>query len=466
MLADLHYLSLGELARRLDERAFTSVDVTRALLERISHLDPRLRAYATLMAETALADAAARDAERDAGQSRGPLHGVPVAVKDLCDTEGVATAAGMAIHRHNVPSRDATVVARLKAQGAVILGKLQMTEGAYGAHHPSIPAPLNPWNSAYWTGSSSSGSGAATAAGLCYAALGSDTGGSIRFPSTMNGLSGLKPTWGRVSRAGVFPLAESLDHIGPMARSALDCAIMLGAIAGLDERDPTSSPEPVPDYVAAIQAGIAGKRVGRPVDLGDVDADGRRALDGAASALAAAGATVVDVALPAGFDRGALDWVPLCAVECALAHQSTYPSRAREYGPVLAGLIDTGLRIDAVEYARLQHRRTALAGALDRLLASVDLLLMPVMPRAVWSLEALAAAGRTPESVASRLRYTAPFDMSGHPTLTLPGGLTGEGMPVGFQIVSRAFGEADILAAGHAYQQATKWHLLRPPVDA
>jgi amidase len=466
MSADFHYLSLDEVARRLKARAITSVDATGAILGRIDRLDPKLRTYATLTRERALADAAARDAETAAGKNRGPLHGVPIAVKDLCNTEGVATAAGMAIHRANVPTEDATVVARLKANGAVILGKLQMTEGAYGAHHPAIPAPLNPWNEAYWTGSSSSGSGAATAAGLCFASLGSDTGGSIRFPSTMNGLTGVKPTWGRVSRAGVFPLAESLDHIGPMARSALDCAIMLGVIAGADERDPTAAPLPVPDYAAAIAQGVNGRRIARPIGLVDLDDDGRRALDGAIEVLRNAGATIVDVSLPASFAQAAVDWVPLCAAECALAHEATYPARAGEYGSVLGGLIDVGRRLSGTELARLQLRRAAITGALDRLLASVDLLLMPVMPRAVWSLEALAAAGRDPETVGTRLRYTAPFDMSGHPTLTLPGGMTRDGMPIGFQIVARAFGEAGILAAGHAYQQATDWHLARPPLDA
>jgi amidase len=465
MPVDIHYLSLDEVARRLKARTFTSVDVTQAILDRIERLDPTLRSYATLTREQALADAAARDAEAVAGRSRGPLHGVPIAVKDLCDTKGVATAAGMAIHRANVPSEDATVVARLKASGAVILGKLQMTEGAFGAHHPSIPAPLNPWNAAYWTGSSSSGSGAATAAGLCFASLGSDTGGSIRFPSTMNGLTGLKPTWGRVSRAGVFPLAESLDHIGPMTRSALDCAIVLGVIAGADDRDPTAVTLPVPDYAAAVTDGVKGKCIGRPVDLVGLDDDGRRALDGAVEVLGKAGATIVDVVLPANFDQAAVDWVPLCAVECAIAHEMTYPARAGEYGSVLAGLIELGRRLSGTELARLQLRRAAITGALNRLLASVDLLLMPVMPRAVWSLEALAAAGRDPETVGMRLRYTAPFDMSGHPTLTLPGGMTPDGMPVGFQIVSRAFDEAGILAAGHAYQQASGWHLDRPPLD-
>jgi amidase len=466
MSADLHYLSLDEIAKRLKARQLSSVEATRALLQRIERLDPKLKSYATLTPERALADAAARDAETAAGSARGPLHGVPIAVKDLCDTEGIATAAGMPIHRDNVPKQDATVVARLKAAGAVILGKLQMTEGAFGAHHPAIAAPLNPWNAAYWTGSSSSGSGAATAAGLCYASLGSDTGGSIRFPSTMNGLSGLKPSWGRVSRAGVFPLAESLDHIGPMCRSALDCAIVLGVIAGADERDPTAVPLPVPDYTATIARGVAGKRIGRPVNLTGLDEDGKRALDGATEVFSKAGATVLDVALPAGFDEAARDWLPLCAVECAIAHEKTYPSRAGEYGPVLAGLIDAGRRLSGPELAHLQLRRAAITGALNQLLASVDLLLMPVMPQAVWSLQDLAAAGRDADAVAARLRFTAPFDLSGHPTLTLPGGLTRGGLPIGFQIVSRVFDEAGILAAGYAYQQGTDWHRKRPPLDA
>ena len=464
MPADLHYLPLHEVAQRLKARRLSSVELTRSLLDRIDRIDPRLRSYATVTADRALADAARLDAESAAGTSRGPLHGVPIAIKDLCNTEGVPTAAGMAIHRGNLPSRDATVVARLKQAGAVILGKLQMTEGAYGAHHPGIPAPLNPWNAAYWTGSSSSGSGAATAAGLCFASLGSDTGGSIRFPSTMNGLSGLKPTWGRVSRAGVFPLAESLDHVGPMARSALDAAIMLGVIAGPDPDDPTSVGLSVPDYAASIDQGVRGRRIGVPSNLHGLDEDAERALYGAVDVMKQAGAEIVDVKLPDGFDRGARDWVPLCGVEAALAHEASYPSRASEYGPVLAGLLDQGRRLSAVELARLQVRRAALTGELNRLLASVDLLLMPVMARAVWSTEALLAAGREPEAVAGRLRYTAPFDLSGHPTLTLPGGMTADGVPVGFQIVARAFDEGAILAAGHAYQQATEWHSRRPPL--
>jgi len=464
MPADLHYLSLDEVARQLKARQLSSVEVTRAILDRIARLDPGLKSFATLTRERALADAAARDAESAAGKSRGPLHGVPIAVKDLCNTAGVPTAAGMAIHRGHVPSKDATVVARLRAAGAVLLGKLQMTEGAYGAHHPSIPAPVNPWNAAYWTGASSSGSGVATAAGLCFASLGSDTGGSIRFPSTMNGLSGLKPTWGRVSRAGVFALAESLDHIGPMTRSALDCAIVLGVIAGADADDPTAVPLAVPDYAVATSGGVKGKRVGVPKGLRDLDDDVRRTLQGAAETLKKAGAALEEVSLPGNFERGARDWLPLCAVECAIAHEATYPSRAAEYGPVLAAAIDTGRKLSGLEMARLQLGRASLKGELDKLMASLDFLLMPVTGRAVWSLETLARAGRDPEPVAARLRYTAPFDMSGHPTLTLPGGMTRDGVPTGFQIVGRAFDEAGILAAGHAYQQQTDWHLKRPPL--
>ena len=466
MSDDLHYLSLDEVARRLKARKVSSSELAQTMLDRIARLDPALKSYITPTPEQALADAKRLDAETAAGRSRGPLHGVPIAVKDLCNTAGVPTAAGMTIHRTNIPSKDATVVARLKAAGAVILGKLQMTEGAYGAHHPKMPTPVNPWNAAYWPGTSSSGSGVATAAGLCFASLGSDTGGSIRFPSTMNGLSGLKPTWGRVSRAGVFPLAESLDHIGPMARSALDAAILLGVIAGADADDPTAVGLDVPDYAAATAGGVRGKRIGLPSKMMGLDADAERALANAVDGMKRAGAAIVDVALPQEFLQASADWVALCGAETAVAHEATYPSRAAEYGPILAGLIDQGRSLSAMDLAKILLRRAALTGAFNRLLLSVDLLLLPVMGKSTWTIDELAKAGRTSETVAARLHYTAPCDMSGHPTLTLPGGMTADGVPVGFQIAGRAFDEASILAAGHAYQQVTDWHLRRPPVTA
>src|ERR1700704_6479472 len=458
MSADLHYLSLDEVAWRLKARKLSSVEATQAILDRIEALDPKLKSYATVTPEHALQDAACLDAETAAGKSRGRLHGVPIAVKDLCNTAGVPTAAGMAIHRKHVPARDATVVARLKQAGAVILGKLQMTEGAYGLHHPTIDSPVNPWNEAYWPGW-----GVATASGLCFASLGSDTGGSIRFPSTMNGLSGLKPTWGRVSRAGVFPLAESLDHVGPMCRSALDAALILGVIAGADPDDPTAAPHPVLDYAGSIDAGVKGRKLGVPKNLLGMDADSQRAFDGAATTLEKAGAMLVDVELPE-LDEATLKWGPLCGLEAALAHEATFPSRRAEYGPDLAALIDLGRSLSGFELGKLQLGRAQVKGEIERLLASVDLLLMPVMGVATPSLAAMKAAGRTPQTTAARLRYTAPFDMSGHPTLTLPGGITSDGVPVGFQIVGHAFDEERVLAAGHVYQQATDWHLKRPPL--
>ncbi|HJZ33457.1 MAG TPA: amidase [Hyphomicrobiaceae bacterium] len=462
---DLCYLDLVDVGRRIQARQLSSLEVTRATLDRIARLDTRFKSYATLTPELALAQAHQADSEIVLGTVRGPLHGVPVAVKDLCHTKGIATAAGMAIHKQHRPDRDATVVTRLAEAGAVLLGKLKLTEGAFAAHHPSIDAPVNPWSAAHWTGVSSSGSGVATAVGLCYGSLGSDTGGSIRFPSTMNGVTGLKPTWGRVSRAGVFALAESMDHIGPMARSAADAAAMLGAIAGADPDDPTASHQPVPDYLGSIGQGVRELRVGidRALITAGADADMLSACEQALSVLAQSGANILEVAFPSP-DAVVQDWLPLCAVEAAVAHEATFPSRAGEYGPVLADLLHTGRSLDGRTVARMLLRRKAFAGQLEALFRGIDLLIVPVMNVAAPTLADLAAAGRTPAAVEARLRFTAPFDMSGHPTLTVPGGITSAGLPVGVQIVGRPMEEALMLRAGHAFQQSTDWHRRRPPL--
>ena len=259
---DLHYSELVEIGRLIQKRELSSVAATQSQLNRIAQLEGQLKSYAYVMATSALEQAKAADLEIAAGKVRGPLHGVPIAVKDLCWTKDAPTAAGMKIYRDNRPKEDATVVIKLKEAGAVILGKLQLTEGAYADHHPEVDPPRNPWDAGLWAGASSSGSGVATAAGLCYASLGSDTGGSIRFPSAANAVTGLKPTWGRVSRYGVFELAATLDHIGPMARSAVDCGAMLGAIAGADPNDPTALLEPVPDYLANLSGSLQGTRIG------------------------------------------------------------------------------------------------------------------------------------------------------------------------------------------------------------
>src|SRR3984957_5581500 len=262
MSSDLHFLDLTEMSRRIHSREISPVEATKGLLARIERLDGQLRSYAYVMAEAALLHARAAEAEILRGEIRGPLHGVPIAVKDLCWTQGVPTAAGTTIYKDFRPTEDATVVRKLYAAGAIILGKLQLTEGAWAEHHPQIPPPVNPWNAAHWSGASSSGSGVATAAGLCYGSLGSDTGGSIRFPCAANGVTGIKPTWGRVSRYGVFELAATLDHIGPMTRSAADAAAMLAAIAGPDVNDPTALQAAGPNYMADLGGGLRGVRVG------------------------------------------------------------------------------------------------------------------------------------------------------------------------------------------------------------
>ncbi len=282
---ELHYLEINEVARLLSSRQLSAVELTQQMLQRIERVDPSLKSYALVTPELALAQAQEADRMLGRRQILSQLHGVPIAAKDLCFTEGVRTASGMPIHHDFVPKFDATAVRKLREAGAVLLGKLQLTEGAFADHHPSIAPPVNPWHADHWSGASSSGSGVATAAGLCFASLGSDTGGSIRFPSAANANTGLKPTWGRVSRHGCFELAASLDHIGPMCRSATDAAIMLGAIAGADADDPTALLAPVPDYQGGDARDLRSFRIGfdEAYALSDVEPDVHRAVDEASA---------------------------------------------------------------------------------------------------------------------------------------------------------------------------------------
>ncbi len=462
---DLHYLELTELAQRLRARELSPVDVTKAALERIERLDPTLRSYATLMADSALAQARQAEDEIGRGRHRGPLHGVPVAVKDLCYTKGVATAAGMPIHAGFKPDFDATVVSRLKDAGAVILGKLQLTEGAFADHHPKIAPPVNPWHPEHWSGASSSGSGVATAAGLCYASLGSDTGGSIRFPSAANGVTGLKPTWGRVSRYGVFALAESLDHIGPMTRSAADAGAVLGVIAVFDPNDPTSRGEAVPNYLAGLERGVRGIRIG--VDPGynsdGVDPEIVAAVDAAVAALREQGAEIRTVRFPA-VDEMVKGWVPFCAVETAIAHEATFPSRAAEYGPALRGLIEAGRGLSAMDLDKILLARARFSGSVARLFDTIDLLAIPAQYVAAPTVAQMATLGQDVGNIHKLLRFTAPFDMTGSPTITLPCAFTRKGLPLAFQLVARHMEEDLLVRAGHAFQRATDWHRKHPPL--
>ena len=462
---DLHYLGLVDVGRKIQTKELSPVEATKAMLGRIEKLDGKLKSYAYVMADSALAEAAAAEKEIASGKIRGPLHGVPVAVKDLCWVKGAPAAHGMTIHRDFRPTEDATVVARLKDAGAIILGKLQQTEGAYADHHPKIDPPKNPWNADLWSGASSSGSGVATAAGLCFGSLGTDTGGSIRFPSAANGVTGLKPTWGRVSRYGAFELAATLDHIGPMARSAIDCGAILGVIAGQDPKDTTSVPLAVPDYLAGLTGDLRGVTIGvdrRWTEEG-TDGDAAKALADGLRVAADLGATIKDINFP---DPKAVidDWFPLCGIEVAVAHEGTYPARKDEYGPGLAGLLDLGRQQSGMDYQKIVLRREAFRGAVRLLFETVDLIAVPAQAFAAPTLAKMMTLGEDASLIGGLLRFTCPFDMTGSPTVTLPGGFAANGGPVGFQFVGRHFDEAGLVRAGDAFQRVTDWHKRHPGI--
>ncbi len=458
--AELCGKPLVEAAALLRRRELSPVELTRLVLERIGALDGDLHSFITVTAEAAMAQARAAEAEISKGRYRGPLHGMPIAIKDLCYTKGVRTTCASKILSDWVPDHDATVVEKLHAAGAVILGKLGMTEFAYGGYHPTVPTPVNPRARDRWPGASSSGSGSATAAGLCFGSLGSDTGGSIRFPAAACGVVGVKPTYGRVSRHGVFPLAASLDHIGPMTRTVADAAVMLGAIAGFDPRDPTTRREPVPDYLAALGEGARGLRIG--VDetfcTEGTEPDVSRGVLGAVRVLREQGAEIRAIRVR-GLEAAARDWYVICAVEAAVAHERTYPSRAADYGATFRALLEDGVRVSGVEYAAVQEARQAVCRAIDDLWQDVDLLLcpsMPTLPPPISELPPDAILGR--ERVVPLLRFTAPFDFSGSPTISVPCGVSDGGLLLSLQLVGRHGEEATVLRGGHAYEQATDWH--------
>ena len=374
---------------------------------------------------------------------------------------------GTRVLADHVPDFDATVVGRFDAAGAVLLGKLNLTEGAMAGYHPDRGVPVNPWDADAWAGASSSGSGVATAAGLCYGSLGSDTGGSIRFPSASCGVVGIKPTWGRVSRHGVLALAESLDHVGPMTRSTADAAIMLQAIAGSDPNDPTSLPGPAPDMLADIDLGVTGIRLGfdEAYATQGVDPDLAKAVADAVQVLSDLGADIVEVRLPA-LDEYLAAWPVLCTAEAALAHAATYPSRREDYGPWFQGWLDQGVRVTGVDYARANNLRAACNGRMRDALTGIDALVCPSMPGPAFPVQDMAPFAPLPEDGLdmSLLRFTAPYDFNGAPTLSVPCGLSGDGLPLSLQFVGAHLREPLLCRIGHAYEQATEWHDLHPAV--
>jgi amidase len=447
-----------------------------AQLTRIQVIDPRLHAYTTVLADTALAQARKMDQDLAAGRNHGPLHGVPVAVKDLFLTRGVPAKAGTRVLANVVPDRNATVIDRLEDAGAVLLGKLNMTEGALAGYHRDFSVPRNPWGENRWPGFSSSGAGVATAAGLCYASLGTDTGGSIRYPSAANGVVGMKPTWGRVSRFGVLPLAPPLDHVGPLTRRVLDAAIVLQVIAGDDKNDPTSLPDPVPDYVKESGKGIKNVRIGFddvyatqgvPTHVAD-------SLRKAIGDLEKLGARIIPVKMPTMEPADLANlWNTLCAAEAFAAHESSFRTRPDDYGVFIKQFLQTGSAITGSEYAKARSAQTEFNGKVRQALRAIDVLACPTAsaeapiydPESAYGgRDATSYVGIPLSYMRAGLRFIFPYDFNGYPTLSLPCGRSEDGLPLSLQLVGHPLSEAMLFRLGRAYEDVTEWHRRHPPI--
>ncbi|HET9925438.1 MAG TPA: amidase [Methylomirabilota bacterium] len=470
-MTDLVWKSMGELARLVATKAVTPVEVIQAHLDRIGALDGTIKSYITVMGDSARAAARAAEARVNARETLGPLHGVPIGLKDLYCTKGVKTTGGSRILGNWMPTEDATVVTRLAAAGGIMLGKLNMHEFAYGpeglnAHYGT---PWNPWDRTTHRicGGSSSGSGAAVAAGLCAGALGSDTGGSIRIPSSLCGLTGLKPTYGRVSRAGALPLAWSLDHVGPMCRSAADCALMLGAMAGYDPRDPSTSVLPVPDYAAALTGQVTGLRIGLlgRFFLESAGAPQRQATEQAVKTLEGLGASVREITLEQ-MKHAAAASAAVISAESYAYHEPWLRTRAAEYGPDVRERLLVGAFVSGSEYLKGQRVRRLIRDEVDRVLGDLDVLIAPTLPIAAVPVGAreVDIDGKPQPVRPSLVRYTRPFNVSGHPVASVPCGFTVDGLPIGMQVIGRTFDEATVLRLADAYQRVTDWHTRRPPL--
>lgn len=463
--APLQFKAITEVAKLIRSMEVSPVEVTIETLKWIDTLDGRYKAYATLMRDHAMD--AARRAEQDItnGNYKGTLHGIPVAVKDLCFTQGVRTMGGCKVLAENRPAYDATVVSRLYKAGAVLLGKLNLTEGAMGGYNPEFDIPINPWNTDRWTGSSSSGSGVATALGMCYGSLGSDTGGSIRFPAASCGVVGLKPTWGRVSRYGILALAESMDHVGPITRNSADAAVVLQAIAGHDPLDPTSLSNPVPDMLSGIKKDVKAIRIGydRAYASDDVDPELASAVLTGVEVLKDLGAEIVEVRMP-NIDGYLPAWPVLCSAEAVAAHREYYPHRRDDYGPWFREWLDKGSEITGADYAEANNIRAECNGRIREAFDDIDVLACPSTIAPPHAITPSTLYGPMDDRRGTLFqRYTVPYNFNGMPTLSIPCGLNSERLPLGLQFVGRHLSEPLLCRIGHAYEQATSWHLNRPP---
>ena len=462
---DLIRWTLQKAAQSVRRKSVSPVDLTRACLRRIERLDPVLNAFITLTAEQALAEARALEAEQQKGRFRGPLHGVPIALKDNIDTAGIRTTAASALFADRTPSEDAEVARRLKAAGAILLGKLNLHEFAAGGTTvvTYYGAVKNPWKRERSTGGSSVCSAAAVAAGLCYGALGTDTGGSIRQPAAYCGIAGLKPTYGRVSNRGVIPLSWSLDHVGPMCRTVADCAVMLQVLAGYDAADTTSADAPVPDYAAAIDLKTASLRLGIPRAMfyDKLDPDIDAAMKKAVEVLKKLAADIRDVTLPSIADLPSVVGPEMYAYH--MAHFSKLPGA---YQPATRKRLERARDIPASTYVTARREIDRLRRVITGVFNTVDLLITPTTRIPPHTLEEALKRDNEEITPVPTLGNTGAFNAFGLPTISVPCGFTKDGMPIGLQISGRPWGEAQVLALAHAFEQATDWHTRRPNLDS
>jgi len=463
-IGDVTSLTLSAASELVRARKVSPVELTSTCLARIDRLNPVLNAFITVTASQALADAGAAESEIAKGRRRGPLHGIPIALKDLFDTAGVRTTAASAIFADRIPDEDADVVRRLKAAGAVILGKLNMQEFAYGdTSAQSHFGPVrNPWNPDLIAGGSSGGSAAAVAAGLCYGALGSDTGGSIRQPAAYCGIVGLKPTFGLVSTRGVVPLSWSLDHVGPMCRTVADTAAVLEVIAGYDSLDTNSLAGTPPEYASAIGRSVARLRLGIPRSpfYENLDPEIDQAVAAALQVLRRLTASVRDVELPR------YSTLPVSGAEAYAFHAPYFTKTPELYQPVTRRRLEGGSMVTAAAYVAGRRELDRLRRAVRDVFTTVDLLVTPTTPiPPVTVQEGVNDAGTPPAGgVAPSLRNTQPFDIYGLPSISIPCGFSRSGVPIGLEISGPHLGEPAVLALAHAYEQATDWHRRRPPL--
>ena len=469
--SELCFLPAAEIGRIIHAGEVSPVDATQAYLDRIDEIDHVLNSYFLVAREEAVQQAKEAEQEIAAGKSKGPLHGVPIAIKDQCHVKGWRTAGGSAVFDEYVADVDATVVERLREAGAVILGKLCMSELAI-AETIDFPfgVPRNPWNLERVPGSSSAGSGAATSAFLCAGSIGGDTGGSIRIPSAYCGLVGLRPTWGRVSRYGSLAACWSMDTLGPMTRTVEDCALMLRVIAGHDPNDPYTSRRPVPDYSASLNRGVRGLKVGVVKELMDaelVDAEVVSSVRSAADRLEDLGARTEEVSIPLVRHAGPVHWT-LCYVEFGQMNRELIRTRAADLTHMVRIAVLAGSLVPGVPYFKALQLREMMRNQVLEALSRFDVLICPTMPSGATkptSSRHTADKESVLDALTGPVQLTAPFNLSSVPALSVPCGFTSDELPIGLQVVGRPFDEETVLRVGHAYQEATEWQKRRPPIS-